>query len=73
MIAKYEEIYPPPLSKFSECLQFHSGDIIKMEGKILNKIGFTLTFPTSLKFLEGYALYEESLDSNQLNLAKFLI
>lgn len=55
MAAKYEEIYPPSLGDFARRMNFKKQDMVNIEGKIISKIGFTLTSPTSLKFMEAYS------------------
>ncbi|KRX09122.1 Cyclin-like protein [Pseudocohnilembus persalinus] len=72
MAAKYEEIYPPSLGDFARRMNFKKQDMVNIEGKIISKIGFTLTSPTSLKFMEAYSQFQ-ALSEQQNNLARFLL
>lgn len=54
---KYEEIYPPDLKTLLKITD-HAvprSDIINMEHKILIKLQFSVTFPSSLRFVERFA------------------
>ena len=53
---KYEEIYAPEVKDFIYVTDksFTKDEIVKMEQKILCKLKFEITFPSSLRFLERY-------------------
>lgn len=53
---KYEEIYPPELKNLLRVTDNAVGkpDIIKMENKILMALQFSVTFPSSYRFLERF-------------------
>lgn len=55
--SKYEEIYPPALSDFVYvCADTYSGEqILEMEGLILNQLGFSLVYSSSLQLLGIYS------------------
>lgn len=72
--AKYEEIYPPEVKEFEYVTDraYKKEEILDMEGKILSCLNFNLTTPSSLKFLERYAMIAR-LDEKMLNMAKYLL
>lgn len=53
---KYEEIYPPELKDFVYVTDkaYSKNEILIMENDILNCLGFNITTPSSLRFLELY-------------------
>lgn len=55
--AKYEEIYPPALSDFVYvCADTYKAEqILEMEGLILNQLGFSLVYSSSLQLLGIYS------------------
>jgi len=72
--AKYEEIYPPEVKEFEYVTDkaYNKAEILDMEGKILGCLNFNLTTPSSLKFLERYAMLAQT-DEKMLNMAKYLL
>ncbi|PAV56865.1 hypothetical protein WR25_20669 isoform B [Diploscapter pachys] len=56
--SKFEEMYPPVLSDFEYMADnaFAKRDIIRMEMRILDAVGFNLGRPNSLQFLEWYCI-----------------
>lgn len=52
--SKYEEIYPPDISKFVNITDkaYTKSEIIEMEKEILDTLGFDITFGSSLRFFE---------------------
>lgn len=72
--AKYEEIYPPEVKEFEYVTDraYSKPEILDMEGKILNALNFNLTIPSSLRFLERFALVA-GLDEKMLNMTKYLL
>lgn len=54
---KYEEIYPPDLRDFVYVTDkaYTKYQILKMEGEILSKLNFNITFNSSYLFLNRYA------------------
>jgi cyclin B len=71
---KYEEIYAPEINDFVYVTDkaYTREEILDMEGKILAKLKFNLTCPSSYRFLERYAKVH-NVDERTLNLAKYLI
>jgi len=72
--AKYEEIYPPEVKEFEYVTDkaYNKAEILDMEGRILSCLNFNLTTPSSLKFLERYAMLAQT-DEKMLNMAKYLL
>lgn len=72
--SKYEEIYPPEVKEFEYVTDraYKKEEILDMEGRILGCLKFNLTTPSSLKFLERYAMVAR-LDEKMLNMAKYLL
>jgi cyclin B len=72
--AKYEEIYPPEVKEFEYVTDkaYNKAEILDMEGRILGCLNFNLTTPSSLKFLERYAMLAQT-DEKMLNMAKYLL
>jgi len=72
--AKYEEIYPPQIDKFSYITDnaYKREDIIECEIDILQRLDFGLTFPTPLRFLERYSRLAEC-DTRSFYIAKYMI
>lgn len=56
--SKYEEIYPPPLKDFISKRKIKKDDILLTEGDIMQVIGFSMSLPTSLSFLQGFLKYD---------------
>jgi len=54
---KYEEIYPPELKNLLRVTDnaVDKREIIEMEFRILNKLQFSVTFPSSHRFLERFS------------------
>jgi hypothetical protein len=57
---KYEDIYPPELSEMMKLLDkkdqhIKKPDILRMEGDILEALGFDFTLVSSLRFLQRFA------------------
>ncbi len=54
--SKYEEIYPPEMKDFVFITDgaYTKQDVLTMEYHILSTLGFDITFPTSLRFMERY-------------------
>ena len=54
--SKYEDIYPPELKDFIFMTDnaYKKEQVIKLENDILDKIEFSIAYPTSLRFLEIY-------------------
>lgn len=52
--SKYEDIYPPEIKDFIYMTDnaYSREELLYLESDILDKIGFNLTYPTSLRFLE---------------------
>lgn len=71
---KYEEIYPPPLLDFAEITQmtFSPSDILEMEGKIICVLNFSLTVPSSLRFLERYT-HVDKMNSKSVDMSLYLL
>ncbi len=53
---KYEEIYPPELKHLIRVTDhaITKQDVLRTEFKILNALNFSMTFPTTLRFLERF-------------------
>lgn len=62
--SKYEEIYPPPMSEYTYvCADAYTDkDLLNMEAKILNSLGFNLVFTSSFALFNAYS--EESKPKN---------
>lgn len=71
---KYEEIYAPEINDFVYVTDkaYTREEILDMEGKILAKLKFNLTSPSSYRFLERFAKVH-GVDDRTNNLAKYLI
>ena len=54
--SKYEDIYPPEMKEFIFMTDnaYKKEELIKLESDILDIIEFSMTYPTSLRFLEIY-------------------
>jgi hypothetical protein len=54
---KYEEIYPPELKHLLKVTDnaISKEQVLKLEGKILMRLDFNLTFPSIFRFMERYA------------------
>lgn len=52
--AKFEEVYPPKLSKYGKFVNTTSQLIAELEGRLLRKLQFSLVEPTSHTFYEVY-------------------
>lgn len=76
--SKYEDIYPPNLSEIMRFLNpsdkqtVTRDDIIDMESRILEVLGFAFTFPTSYRFMQRYARIV-GLDDTGVSLATYLL
>lgn len=72
--SKYEEIYPPFLKDFIYITDqaYTKEQVIEMEVAVLKTLDFTLTFSTSLRFLERYAMISEC-DGRLVALAKYML
>jgi cyclin B len=57
LASKYEEIYPPQLRDFIEVTDrsYSKYELLEMESKIVGALNFSLTVPSTLRFLERYA------------------
>lgn len=57
LAGKYEEIYPPELKHLIRVTDnaVTKESVLKLEFKILQKVDFSLTFPSILRFLERFA------------------
>lgn len=53
---KYEEIYPPDLKYLLAVTngKVTKPDVLDMEFRLLMKLEFTVTFPSSLRFIERF-------------------
>ncbi len=71
---KYEEIYPPELKDFVYITDgaYVKSDVLKMENKMLESLGFDVTFPTQWTLFETYKR-KLDLDGKTFKLAWFLM
>jgi len=69
---KYEEIYPPELKNLLKVTDHAVAkpDIIKMEYRILFKLQFSVTFPSSYRFLERFCRLAQA-EEKQFILAQY--
>ena len=69
---KYEEIYPPELKHLLRVIDnaVTKEQIIEMEFKILNKLQFCVTFPSTHRFLERFSRLAQATET-QLVLAQY--
>jgi G2/mitotic-specific cyclin-B, other len=60
--AKYEEIYPPYVKEFIYItdLAYTKEQILETEVQVLDCLGFNMTWPTPLRFLERYSKLVDS-------------
>ena len=67
---KYEEIYPPELKNLLRVTDnaVQRDEIIQMEFRILSTLQFSVTFPSTLRFLERFARLAQ-INEKQLLLA----
>jgi hypothetical protein len=72
--AKYEEIYPPYIKDFTFITDeaYTKEQMVDMEVKILYSLGFELTWPTSLLFLERYCRLS-GIDDKLLYYSKYML
>ena len=71
---KYEEIYPPELKNLLRVTDnaVQRDEIIQMEFRILSTLQFSVTFPSTLRFLERFARLAQ-INEKQLLLAQYFI
>lgn len=71
---KYEEIYAPEIKDFVYITDkaYTKEEILQMEGNILSVLEFSLTFTSSLIYLDRYANLL-NYDEKTLNLGKYLL
>ena len=71
---KYEEIYPPELKNLLRVTDnaVQREEIIQMEFRILSTLQFSVTFPSTLRFLERFARLAQ-INEKQLLLAQYFI
>lgn len=72
--SKYEEIYPPFIKDFIYITDqaYTKDQIVNTEVEILQSLGFELTFPTTLRFLERYSQISEC-DPKLVALSKYML
>lgn len=73
---KYEEIHPPELKDFVYITDkaYSKDDILEMEKEVLNELEFSITSPSSLRFLEFYIqLLQIKFDEQTLLFARYLL
>jgi hypothetical protein len=72
--SKYEEIYPPFIKDFIYITdQAYSKDqVVETEVAILHTLNFELTFPTSHRFMERYAIISEC-DARLVALSSYML
>ncbi|EGR29502.1 n-terminal domain protein [Ichthyophthirius multifiliis] len=56
---KYEEIYPPSLQDICNSIKgiFYKGQILQMEGDIIQSLNFEITFPSIFRFCEYFCCF----------------
>jgi len=73
---KYEEIYPPELKDFVYVTDkaYTKKEILKMEKMILLELGFDITYPSSLRFLDLFVqISNSSFDNDYYFFARYLL
>lgn len=74
IVSKYEDIIPPSLDEMIKQMKkpCTREQILALETQILNELGFTLTIPTSFRFLERFSRISPKYNS-AMDYAEFVI
>lgn len=73
--AKYEEIYPPEAEDFVRITDnaYTKDELFAMEVRILNRIGFRVTFPTAHQFMDRFLKASRTRDERVQHFAHYVL